>query len=292
MPRRNRNNIDRKTNKPNPKRVESLHGDRVLNRAYETRRDQDIIRTPQRTLYDIDYAMKWYIENEIRPQVTANKNLLIVPAIFSNGEKWDNIRRLGYTRDEKGKLQSPLIMLKRNSAEERSTNKGLDVNLPHAGNNIIFQTNYNQHNRYEDILFPIPNNEKANSKKIYIVNIPKYVTIQYDLMLWCDFTTQLNDLIDQVLPHNRFAWGNENNKFTTVMGSVTFETINTIGEDRLVRATIPLTVYGTLLSAQETQIETLKKMFSVKKVSWDTTLNNETISPSPSGSTNSQDVLE
>jgi alkyl hydroperoxide reductase subunit AhpF len=65
--------------------------------------------------------MKWYIENEIKPQVVSNKNLLSVPVIFSNGEKWDNVRRLGYIRDEKGKLQSPLIMLKRNSAEERDS---------------------------------------------------------------------------------------------------------------------------------------------------------------------------
>jgi hypothetical protein len=51
----------------------------------------------------------------------------------------------------------------------------------------------------------------------------------------------------------------------TTIGSVSFETINTVGEDRLVRATIPLTVYGTLLSAQETQIETLKKVIQLKK---------------------------
>jgi hypothetical protein len=51
-----------------------------------------------------------------------------------------------------------------------------------------------------------------------------------------------------------------------MIGSVNFETVNTAGEDRLVRATIPLTVMGTLLSDHETKISTLKKMFSVKKV--------------------------
>ena len=265
MARLNKNNIDRKTNKPNPKKSEGLLNDAVLNRSSQTRRDDDIVTTPEITLYDVDYAMKYYVETEVKPQVHSNNNMVPVPVIYSNGEKWDNVQRLGFIRDEKGKLQSPLIMLKRNSAEERDTNKGLDVNWPQSGNHIIYQTNYNERNRYEDILFPIPINKKANSKKIYVVNIPKYVTIQYNLMLWCDFTTQLNDLIDQMLPHNRFAWGNENNKFTTVLGSISFETVNTIGEDRLVRASIPMTVYGTLLSAQETQIETLKKMFSVKK---------------------------
>ena len=54
MPRYNRKNIDRKTNKPNPKRTEGLYNDPDLNRANQTRRDDDVIRTAQRTVYDID----------------------------------------------------------------------------------------------------------------------------------------------------------------------------------------------------------------------------------------------
>ena len=54
------------------------------------------------------------------------------------------------------------------------------------------------------------------------------------------------------------------------IGSVSFETVNTTGEDRLVRATIPLTVMGTLLSEQETRISTIKKMYSVKKLVFNT----------------------
>lgn len=272
MPRYNRKNIDRKTNKPNPKRTEGIYNDPDLNRANQIRRDDDVIRTSQRTVYDIDYAIKWYIENEIQPQITANKNLINIPVIFSNGEKWDNVRRLGYIRDEKGMLQSPLIMLKRNSLQERDNYRTLDVNRPQSGNHIIYQSKYNKRNRYEDELFPIPKNEPVNSKQIYVVDVPKYVNIEYDMMLWCDFTTQMNEVIDQILPYGRFAWGNESNKFATSLGSVSFETVNTTGEDRLVRATIPLTVMGTLLSEQETRISTIKKMYSVKKVVFQTVI--------------------
>ena len=42
--------------------------------------------------------------------------------------------------------------------------------------------------------------------------------------------------------------------------------------NRLVRATIPLTVMGTLLSEQETRKSTLKKMYSVKKVVFQTVI--------------------
>ena len=270
MPRLNRQNIDRKTNKPEPTQVESLYGDRVLNRATQTRRDDDVIRTPRRTMFDVDYAIKWFIENEIQPQIKSNQEIISVPIIFANGEKWDNVQRLGYLRDEKGKLQSPMIMLKRSSVVERDNYRTLDVNWPQAGNQIIHRTKYNERNRYEDELFPIPNLVPANSNKVYLIDIPKYVTVEYEMMLWCDFTTQMNDLVDQILPYGRFAWGNEANKFATSICSISFETVNTVGEDRLVRATIPLTVQATLLAGQEARMDTIKKMYSVKKISYDT----------------------
>ena len=286
MPRLNRNNIDRKTNKPELAQTEGLSPDLMLDRSTQTRRDNDIIRSAKRTVYDIDYAIKWYIENEIQPQITADNNLISVPVIFANGEKWDNVRRLGYLRDEKGMLQSPIIMIKRNSVDEQASHKTLDVNRPQQNNVLIYRTKYNEQNRYEDELFPIPTNNPTPTEKIYVIDIPKYVTIEYDMMLWCDFTTQLNDLVDQILPYGRFSWGNEANKFPTAFGAISFETVNTIGEDRLVRATIPLTVQGTLLSEQETRISTIKKMYSIKKVTFDTVIDlesnvfNSTIIPS------------
>jgi hypothetical protein len=269
MPKFNRNNIDRKTNKPQPRSTEGLFPDPLLNRANQTRRDDDVIRTPRRTVYDIDYAIKWYIDNEIQPQIIDKDETIEVPVIFANGEKWDNVRRLGYLRDEKGKLQSPMIMIKRNSVQERDNKKGLDVNRNFDGNQMIYRKRYNQRNRYEDQLFPIPKYQPAGSQEIYIVDIPKYVTVEYELLIWCDFTSQMNDLVDQILPYNRYGWGNDENKYHASMGSISFETVNTVGEDRLVRATVPLTVLGTLLSGQEARIETIRKMYSIKKVSFD-----------------------
>ena len=269
MPKFNRENIDRKTNKPNPTTTEGLTPDQLLNRAMQTRRDDDVIRTKQRTVYDIDYAIKWYIDNEIRPEIEANNEIVPVPVIFANGEKWDNVRRLGYLRDEKGMLQSPIIMLKRNSVTEKDTQRTLDVNRPQMGNYLTYKGRYNQRNQYEDELFPIPTNQPQSSEKIYVIDIPKYVTIEYDLMLWCDFSTQMNALVDQILPYGRFSWGNEGNKYPTTIGQFSFETVNTVGEDRLVRATVPLTVQGTLLSEQESRISTLKKMYSIKKLTFD-----------------------
>jgi hypothetical protein len=100
-----------------------------LNRSIQTRRDDDIIKSPQRTIYDIDYAIKWFIENEIQPQIT-EKQLIPVPVIFAmvkNGityADWD----ICAMKKECYNLQ--LIVLKRNNVTERDNQKSLDVNRP------------------------------------------------------------------------------------------------------------------------------------------------------------------
>lgn len=272
MPKLNRNNIDRKTNQPQPSRTEGLTPDLVLNRAMQTRRDDDVVRTTKRTLYDVDYAIKWYLDNEIQPQIVDKDQLVTVPIIFANGEKWDNTRRLGYMRDEKGMLQSPIIALNRTSVTERDSVRTLDVNRNSAQNYFVHRSKYNSRNRYEADQVPLPTNTPQSSETVYVLDIPKYVTIEYEMLIWCDFTTQLNSVIDQILPYGRFLWGNDFNKFETAIGQFTMDTVNTVGEDRLVRATVPLTVHATLLSEQEARVATLKKMYSIKKVSYDAVL--------------------
>ena len=268
MSRSRKQNIDRKTNKPELKSTESTRPDPILNRANQIRRDDDVVKTPKRTVYDIDYAIKWFIDNEIQPQVEANGELISVPVIYANGEKWDSVRRLGYLRDEKGMLQAPVIMLKRNTLQERDQLKKLDINRPANGNQLVYKQKYNKRNRYSDSIFPIPLNEPVESSELYLVNVPEYVDVEYDMLIWTDFTTQMNDMIEQIMPYGTFAWGNEFNKYRTFIRNISFETVNVIGEDRLVRATVPLTVNGTLMAEQEYRENTLQKRYSVKKLEW------------------------
>ena len=270
MSRINRQDLDRKTNKPNPSKTEGFGPDVILNRADQVRRDDDVIKSTRRSIYDIDYAMKAFIDKEIQPQIIDNNVIVPVSVIFANGEKWDNVRRLGYMRDEKGMLQSPVIMLKRNSFVERDSYKTLDVNRNPSNNYLIHKNQYNSRNRYEDTLFPFPLAQPAEFLPIYVVDIPKYVTVDYEMMLWCDFSTQLNELVNQIFTYNRFSWGVGENRYHTTLGAVTFETVNTVGEDRLVRASIPLTVLGTLQNEHEVRVSSIKKMYSIKKLTFET----------------------
>ena len=124
------------------KTYSSFSKDRRINRANEVRRDNDTIKTPKCTIYDVDYAVMSYLREVIHPQVEQDGQLIDIPITYANGEKWAQVQKRGYMRDAKGKLMTPLIFIKRNNIVERDTMKKLDVNINPAGNSMTFKNQY------------------------------------------------------------------------------------------------------------------------------------------------------
>jgi hypothetical protein len=202
--------------------------------------------------------------------------------MFANSEKWSMVQKHGYLRDAKGKLMSPLISLKRNSIVERDNMKKLDVNINPNGNSLLFKSKYTKNNQYDR--FNILQGEKP-VEEYYVSSVPEYVDVSYDMLLWTEYTDQMNSLIEQIMPTGGFAWGTTW-KFATYLDDYSFETMNMPGEDRLVRATIPLRCKATLLGEQELHKTTMQKQLSVKKVSFATPVtkfNVNVIDPPPDG---------
>ncbi len=256
--------------------------DPKVNRAEQLRRDNDTIKTPKCSIYDVDYAILSYIREVIKPQIIEDQLPVAVPAMFANSEKWSMAQKHGYMRDVKGKLMAPLIMLKRNSIVERDNMKKLDVNLNPDGNSLLFQSKYTKNNQYDR--FNVLQGEQP-VQEFYVSTIPEYVDVSYEMLLWCTYTDQMNSVIEQIMPTGGFAWGTTW-KFATYLDDYSFETVNMPGEDRLVRATIPLRTKATLLIEQELHKNTMKKQLSVKKVSFATPVskfNVNTIDPPPGG---------
>jgi hypothetical protein len=239
-----------------------------FNRSQEIRRDDDTIKTPKCTIYDVDNAIMSYISDIIQPQIIENNNVISVPVIYANGEKWAQIRERGYMYDNGDKLMTPAIVLKRNSITERDMLKKLDVNWNpetdsnYARNTLTFENPYSKRNRYDR--FSVIQGTRPR-RELYVSSVPEYVDVSYDLLLWAEYTEQLNSIVEQIMPTGGFAWGTTW-KFPTFIQDYTFETSSTPGEDRIVRATLPLTVKATLLMPYELRRSTLQKRYSIKRV--------------------------
>ena len=240
-----------------------------VNRANEVRRDNDIIKTPKCTIEDVDWAIMSYIQDIIHPQIIENGQTIDVPVMYSNGEKWAQVQSRGYMRDRKGKIMTPIISIRRNSITERDMLKKLDVNNNPAGNAQILQNKHTKVNKYDR--FSVQQGSKRLNE-YYVSAVPEY-------------TEQMNSLIEQIMPTGGFAWGTTW-KFPTFISDYTFETLNASGEDRIVRATLPLTCKATLLMSDELRKSTIQKKYSVKRVTFGSeyeTDNTNTTDPPPSG---------
>ena len=91
----------------------------VRNIALDTRRDEDPKKNFTVTLLDVDTALISYLQDVINPTVVDAGENIKVPIIYGNPEKWYAAKAQGALRDQQGKLQIPLIMVKRTSFSKK-----------------------------------------------------------------------------------------------------------------------------------------------------------------------------
>jgi hypothetical protein len=274
-------------NRPNLKRTESsFNNDVQTNRAQQIRRDNDTIKTPTCTLYDIDFAIMWYLQNKIDPRIVENGTSIQVPVQYANGEKWAQIQKHGYMRDNNNKLMAPIMTIRRSSVTERPDMHQLDTyrnpESPNGQQNFVMtlKNNYTVANRYDR--FGLLHGVKP-TQEYYVLQMPTYIDVSYDLHIWADNVEQLNGLVEGVVNVNGFAWG-DTWKFTTVVNDFSMETINDAGSDRIVSATTTLAVKGAILTESQLKQSSMQKAYSVKQVVFKT----ETQVPPPGGYNNNR----
>ena len=210
-------------------------------------------------LYDIDYAVKWHLENQIRPTVTEENSVITVPILFAAGEKWSAVQKHGYLRDNQGKLLTPLIMIKRNSVSNRDDLQDLDV-LEGADARITFKRTYTKQNRYDR--FNLSRGQPVG--EYYSMDVPKFVQIEYELLIWTNNSIQINEVVEQLMWFNGKAFG-DSRKFITHIEPPSFEAVNSTGEDRIVRATMGMRTKAHILNVHGPNAPGMFKIIPVNK---------------------------
>ena len=192
----------------------------------------------------IDESIFYYFENIIKPSVLSNGDMIDVPVIYGSGERWKLAQKDGFYRDKNGKIQTPLVMLKRESIEKRrDLGNKLDANSPQLY--ITHQEKYTKRNQYDR--FALVNN-RIPQKEFTATVVPDYVNLTYNGIIWTDYISQLNKIIEAVNYASDAYWGDpEKFKFMAMIDS--FNNINELsGEDgRIVRANFSLKLQGYIV---------------------------------------------
>lgn len=222
-------------------------------------------------LYDVDYAVKWHLESVIKPTIVEENSVITVPILFAAGEKWSSVQRHGYLRDNHGKILTPLIMIKRNSVTKREDIQDLKV-LETAEARITFERKYTALNRYDR--FSLTN--KPVKKEYYSIDVPKYVQIEYELLVWTNNTVQLNEIVEQLIWFDGKAFG-DSHKFITHIDPPSFESMNSTGEDRIVRANMSMRTKAYILNTHGPNAPSIYRLNPATKLIVNTETDNNTI---------------
>ena len=192
-------------------------------------------------LQTIDDAIFYYFEHIIKPTVISNGDLVDVPVIYGSGERWKLAQKDGFYRDKNQKIQTPLVMLKRESIEKRrDLGNKLDANNPQLY--ITQQERYTQRNQYDR--FSLLNN-RTPQKEFNAVVVPDYINLLYNGIIWTDYISQLNKIIEAINYSSDAYWGDpERFKFMAMIDQ--FNNINELSSDdsRIVRANFTIKLQG------------------------------------------------
>ena len=217
---------------------------RDFERDNDVRRDDDTLKELSVGLYDIDYAIKYYFEEVIKPEVEEFGNKIKVPVMYGSPEKWKNIQGDGYFRDKNGKILSPLISYRRtNITKNRNLSSKVDANFPQIYYNQ--EVKYTQINKYDQF------SKLTNSKpiKTYINTVvPDYIDVSYEVVIWTDYIEQMNGLVESLIYTEGAYWGDtESFKFRTKIDNWTNTTDLLQDADRIVRTNFELTIFGHIV---------------------------------------------
>lgn len=193
------------------------------------------------TLEKINAAIIGYLKDSIVPSVNDNGEVRNVPVLYADGERWAQIRKEGYLRDEKNdKLLAPLIVIRRTNVTPGELNN--------PNNKYMYSTmdaGWNRRNVYDR--FAVINKIRPSSA-IRNVMIPDYVDIEYELVMWAEYQEHMDRLIEQINVENFEYWGSRNSyKFRVSIDSFQGQSELPATSDRVVRVQLTIKVGAYLL---------------------------------------------
>lgn len=275
------NNVSNPNNSPNPieKNINQSDVKTNYNRAYATRRDTDKEKNVTITLLDVDTAIINTLSNTLKLQVMDNGEVVKVPVIYGNPERWFAMKEYGHIRDNQGKILLPAVMVRRKNVENNR-------DLATFNRYLSYQTimNYTEKNKYDR--FDLLNNGAFKSKptkQIYSVNLPNHIIASYECIIWTDYVDQNNKLLEQINYAAKDYWGDrERFKFRARIDNYSIEQEVNDGEDRNVKTTFDIVVNAyllndTIVTSMSGIKNTTNKLFTVRKIKL-----NENIASSPS----------
>lgn len=237
----------------------------VPNRGTEVRVEPEDLPPTTVSLLQIDQLLDHYFNKVIIPTVKdINGTSVVVPVLFSNPERWAAIQKHGIWRDPRNdKLQPPMIFMRRTKIRPNKMDNPNNKYL-----NLEFRKTWNKRNMYDRFAVV---NRITPSEEIRNVVVPDYVDINYEVIVWTTYMSQMNEVIEQINVENHEYWGLDNNfKFRVKIDEFSDDSDLPSAGDRVIRSVFRLLVSAYIVPDKMLknfkQSSTNTKAFTTKKV--------------------------
>jgi hypothetical protein len=192
------------------------------------------------TLETVTTVIMDYFRDAIKPTITDNGLARVVPVVYATKERWATVRKDGMYRDDTGKQQLPIILVRRTAEKKGRVLMPMNKYLTRT-----ITTGWNAQNAYDK--FNVQNNIRP-SQQIITVMTPDFMTLEFEIVMWTEYQHQMDALVEAINFENEDYWGNRNNyKFYVQIEDFTSESELPANDDRIIRSHFSMNVRAYLL---------------------------------------------
>ena len=199
-------------------------------------------------LKEIDSAVIKHIRNIMKPKVKEQNEIISVPVLYGNEERWKSIKNRGTLRDKNGSIILPMIVIKR-------TSLGMNPDMPLSFDNDVkgkfisvvrSSSGWSKSNRYDR--FAVLTGQQPVQEYVK-TGMPDFVTCSYSVVMMTSFIEQMNDLNNLWVEHLETYFGDQTSYrfLSSLDGDISNEVEMESQGERMIRNELSLTIKGYMI---------------------------------------------
>jgi len=197
---------------------------------------------------EIDTAVIKHIRNIMKPKIKEQNEIISVPVLYGNEERWKSIKNRGTLRDKNGTIILPIMVIKR-------TSLAMNPELPFSFDNdvqgkhisvIRSNSGWSKNNRYDR--FSVLTGQRPVEEFIK-TGMPDFVICTYSIVMMTSFIEQMNDLNNLWVEHLETYFGDQTSHrfLSSLDGDISNEIEMESQGERIIRNELSLSIKGYMI---------------------------------------------
>ena len=199
-------------------------------------------------LKELDTAVIKHVQNIMKPKIKEQNEIISVPVLYGNEERWKSIKARGTLRDKNGVIILPMIVLKRTSV-------GFDESMPLSFDNDVqgkfisvvrSSSGWSKNNRYDR--FAVLTGQQPVQEFVK-TGMPDFVRCSYSIVMMTSFIEQMNDLNNRWVEHLETYFGDQTSHrfLSSLDGDISNEVEMESQGERIIRNELSLSIKGYMI---------------------------------------------